>query len=154
MVILLRALLVGALLVSSGLGQGDDLPATDQRKPLSKLGLENLQAFARLFGYIRYFHPSDAAAAADWEQIAIHSVDAVEKAQNAVELASSLTAALGSVSVGVAVFPTGTEAPSVRLQPSSRLIEWHHHGIGLTESNLYYSERVTRPVSGNADDVD
>jgi hypothetical protein len=152
--ILVRAVLAGALLASGGIGQTADLSATDQPRALSKLGLENLQALARLFGYVRYFHPSDAAAAADWEQIAIHSVSTVEKAQNALELASSLRAALGSVSVAVTVFLTGTEAPPVRLKPAPYLIEWRHHGIGLSENNIYYSERVTRPAGGSTDEID
>ena len=35
--------------------------------PLSPRGLENLIAFTRLLGYIRHFHPSDQAAATDWQ---------------------------------------------------------------------------------------
>ena len=101
------------------------------------------------------FPPSDAAAAADWQQIAIHSVQSVEAAPNPRELASSLTTALGSVTVGVAVFPTGTEALPVRLTPSRYLIEWRHHGVGeLSDNGIYYSERVTRPASGNADEIE
>jgi hypothetical protein len=154
MTILLRAVLAGTLLASSGTGQTGDLSANDRPRPLSKRGLDNLHALAQLFGYVRYFHPSDAAAAADWEQIAIHSVQTVENAANPVELASSMTDAFRSVSVGVAVFATGTEAPPVRLKPAPYLIEWRHHGIGLSENNIYYSERVTQPAGGSADEID
>ncbi len=117
-------------------------------------GLENLQALARLFGYVRYFHPSDAAAAANWEQLAIHSVQTIEKAQSAAELAEYLTDALGSVSVAVAVYPSGTAAPAVRLKPGPNLIEWRHHGVGLSENDIYYSERVTRQAGGNNGEID
>ena len=154
MTILLRAVLAGALLASSGMGQAGDLSAEDQPRPLSNRGLDNLHALARLFGYVRYFHPSDAAAAADWEQLAIHSVQTVENAQNASELAASLADALGPVSVAVAVFPTGTAVPSVRLKPGPYLIEWRHRGVGLNENSPYFSERVTRPASGSADEID
>ena len=34
--------------------------------------LQNLCAFTRLYGYVRYFHPSDAASATDWERFAIY----------------------------------------------------------------------------------
>src|SRR5690554_5495314 len=37
----------------------------------STTDLEELHAFAKLYGYVRYFHPSDEAAAADWEAIAV-----------------------------------------------------------------------------------
>ena len=43
---------------------------TDVR-PLQNRGLENLVAFTRLLGYMRYFHPSDAAYTADWESFAV-----------------------------------------------------------------------------------
>ena len=125
-----------------------------QARPLSPRGLENLRAFARLFGYVRYFHPSDAAAAADWEQIAIRSVQKVENAPDALALASSLSAAIAPVSVGVVVFPTGTAAPSAQLKPGPYLIEWRHHGVGLSENGPYYSERVTWPAGGDADAID
>lgn len=69
-------------------------------------------------------------------------------------VAEYLTDALGSVSVAVAVYPTGTAAPAVRLKSGPYLIEWRHHGVGLSENNIYYSERVTRQASGNADEID
>ena len=42
----------------------------------------------------------------------------------------------------------------MRLTPSRYLIEWRHHGVGLSENNICYSERVTRPASGNADEIE
>jgi len=152
--ILVRAVLAGAVLAAGGSGQTRVGPATERPRPLSSRGLANLQALARLFGYVRYFHPSDTAAAADWEQLAIHSVQTVEKAQSASELAEYLTDAFGPVSVAVAVYPTGTAAPAVRLKPGPYLIEWRHHGVGLSENPIYFSERVTRPASGSADEID
>src|SRR6185503_3613476 len=35
---------------------------TEAARPLSVQGLANLTAFARLYGYVRHFHPSDQAA--------------------------------------------------------------------------------------------
>jgi hypothetical protein len=154
MTILVRAVFAGTILAASAGGQAGVISAAEQRRPLSLRGLENLQALARLFGYVRYFHPSAAAAAADWEQIAIQSVPGVENAQSPHELSSSLTAALSPVSVGVAVFPTGMEAPPLDLKPGPYLIEWRHHGIGLSENDRYYSDRATRPANGNAGGIE
>jgi hypothetical protein len=154
MKILARAVVAGAVLAAGGIGQMRVVPATERPRPLSMRGLENLQALARLFGYVRYFHPSDAAAAADWEQLAIHSVQTIEKAQSASELAKYLTDALGSVSVAVAVYPTGTAEPAVHLKSGPYLIEWRHHGVGLSANTIYYSERVTRQASGNSGEID
>jgi hypothetical protein len=44
------------------LGPAADAPP----RPLDARGRTNLIAFARLLGYVRYFHPSDQSAAADW----------------------------------------------------------------------------------------
>ena len=143
--ILARASVAAVMLAVCGMGQP---------RPLSTRGLENLRALTRVFGYVRYFHPSDAAAAADWHQIAIQSVEPVEKARNAAELASSLNAAFGPVSQGVAIFPTGTPEPAVRLTPGPLVIEWIHHGVGVNEGPIYHSDRVTRPASGKTDEID
>jgi len=34
--------------------------------------IRNLRAFSKLYGYVRFFHPSDEAAAIDWERFAIY----------------------------------------------------------------------------------
>ena len=31
--------------------------------------VQNLETFARLYGYVRYFHPSNEAAAINWVQL-------------------------------------------------------------------------------------
>lgn len=54
-------------------GLGNEAP-----RRLEGRGLENLVALTRLLGYVRYFHPSDPAAAADWERFAIDAVGVVE----------------------------------------------------------------------------
>jgi hypothetical protein len=151
-----RGVLAGALLVlaASGWGQTGISSSTDRPRPLSRRGLENLQAFARLLGYVRYFHPADAAAAADWEELAIHSVQPVENARTAGELAACLTSAFAPVSVGVAVFPTGTRPAEAELKTGPYRIEWRHHGVGLSENNVYYSERVTHPAGGDSDEME
>jgi hypothetical protein len=48
------------------------------QRALTTRGLRNEIAFARLLGYVRYFHPSDEAAAADWEALAIRGAAWVE----------------------------------------------------------------------------
>src|ERR1700726_88822 len=54
----------------AALGPSADAPP----RPLSARGLTNLIAFARLLGYVRFFHPSDQAAAADWGSFAAAAV--------------------------------------------------------------------------------
>src|SRR5262249_6862845 len=78
------------------LPEGWDSPSTgyvvraEPPRPLTTRGLENLVAFTRLLGYVRHFHPSDEAAAADWNAFAIKAVDEVEDAKNAADLSQRL----------------------------------------------------------------
>ena len=54
-------------------------PAEDQ-------GIRNLRAFAKLYGYVKYFHPSDEASKVDWDIFAIHGVREVKAAADSEEL--------------------------------------------------------------------
>lgn len=54
--------------------------AQDQQK------IENLVTFAKLYGYVKYFHPSDEAASIDWERFAIYGAQRVENARDSREL--------------------------------------------------------------------
>ncbi len=47
-------------------------------RPLDKRSLANLVALARLVGYVRYFHPSDQAAATDWGRFTAAAVALVD----------------------------------------------------------------------------
>ena len=43
--------------------------------------IENVAAFARLYGVVRFFYPSDAAAELDWNRFAVHGVGRVRAAR-------------------------------------------------------------------------
>ena len=63
-------------------GQGAAV-AQDQR-------IQNLRAFAKLYGYVRYFHPSDEASRIDWDRFAIYGCRTVKNAKSTEELRSVL----------------------------------------------------------------
>lgn len=44
--------------------------------------LVNVRAFAKLYGYVRFFHPSDEASSIDWDRFAILGVDRVTDASS------------------------------------------------------------------------
>ena len=47
-------------------------PVDSEPQPVS-----DLAAFARLYGLVRFFHPSDEASAIDWDRFAVHGVERV-----------------------------------------------------------------------------
>jgi C-terminal processing protease CtpA/Prc len=123
-------------------GAGNEPP-----RPLDERGLDNLVAFTRLLGYVRFFHPSDEAAAADWAHVALAGVQAVESAATPAALAAALAAVFQPLAPALRVFPAGGERPDVELTPPAgatpHIVAWRHFGVGLAASrSMYKSERV------------
>jgi C-terminal processing protease CtpA/Prc len=117
----------------------------------------NLVAFARLYGYVRYFHPSDEAASLNWERVAINGVAAVKDVREPDDLARVLQAFFEPCAPTLRVFPLA-ERPEVPAEldlpgdvSEPRVVMWQHHGVeGTSEWNvdLYRSDRVYEPVAG------
>ncbi|MCP3915415.1 MAG: hypothetical protein GY711_07660 [bacterium] len=151
-----RSLSLGFALFGGGAANIDDVRfevvgppppyEPEPARPLSERGLTNLTAFARLLGYVRHFHPSDEAAAADWSSVAVAGVHAVEGARDADELARALTNLFQPLAPSVRLFATGTE-PEAMPAPDHSTIEgrlyvrwWEHVGFG-SSSGQYRSRR-------------
>lgn len=120
-------------------------------QPLRGRALDNVVAFAKLFGYVRHFHPSDEAAAADWSRTAIAGVRAVEGAKSGKDLAERLQAFFEPVAPTLIVHPKsrpfrdepGAEPPET--DGPLYLRQWRHHGFGQ-EGGIYRSERMRARV--------
>ena len=126
--------------------------------PLSERGVENLVAFARLLALVRYFHPSDAAAEADWNRVAVAGVEAVEGAEEPETLARALEGFFRPVAPTLRVYPRGRrpEAPPELRPPAAggpvRLVMWRHYGAKASSSaKIFSSERIdNRSFPGSA----
>jgi C-terminal processing protease CtpA/Prc len=122
-------------------GAGDEAA-----RPIDAAGLRNLKAFARLYGYLRYFHPSDQAAAADWDGIALAGVQQVERARGPAQLAAALNLVFKPVAPTFDAFVSG-RAPAVsavlatRPSENAKALRWRHHGIGEDRGRMYKSVR-------------
>src|SRR5439155_1342015 len=86
---------------------GNLMQTFDAARPLTSRGLRNEVAFARLLGYIRYFHPSDEGAKTDWASFAIRGARAIESAKDDEELAQQLVSLFEPVSPALRVLPGG-----------------------------------------------
>ncbi|HSK18085.1 MAG TPA: S41 family peptidase [Longimicrobiales bacterium] len=123
-------------------------PVREAARPLTPRAIQNLVALGRLLGYVRYFHPSDEAVAADWNAIAVEGVRAVESAPDPAALADVLNRHFQPVAAGVIVSTGrgaryGTELPRGR-----EVVAWRHLGVGLgTASSLYRSTRLRAAVT-------
>src|SRR5262245_2594191 len=128
------------------------VPSASQRE------MENVAAFARLFGVVRYFYPSDAAAALDWSRFAIYGVRRVRAVDPAALQATleELFTPLGSnIEIATSLSPAAAAGSA-----DSSLIAWRYKGAGIASPNPpegYTAGRTNRdiptqvPLSGRLD---
>lgn len=113
----------------------------------------NLHAFARLYGVVRWFHPSDAASAIDWDRFAIDGAHRVIDAPDARALEARLTALLAPLAPTAQIIGPGEAfADPPALHPAATadldVVAWQHKGFG--DSGIatgYVSKRRHRDVT-------
>lgn len=112
--------------------------------------IQNLRAFAKLYGYIRYFHPSDEAAQVDWEKFAIYGAEKVKESGTLRELKAALEELFLPIAPTAQIYLNG-ETPknySASLPKDAaglKVVAWQHRGVGFGSANSpYMSIRVNR----------
>ncbi|MEM9455718.1 MAG: S41 family peptidase [Myxococcota bacterium] len=106
---------------------------------------EELRAFAKLYGYVRFFHPTDAAAQADWDRLAIEGARRVTEASDRAELSEALNELFKPVAPTIALYPEGTPVPSGGAPGQGPLVAWQHRGFGFGRMHsIYDSVRTER----------
>ncbi len=111
--------------------------------------VENIRSFAKVYGYVRWFYPSDEAAKLDWEKFAVYGVKKVQNAHNSNELKKILSKLFLPIAPAIQFsqsdqalnFDTHSIIPNDTV--GFRPIAWKHFGVYLGEANKYYkSERI------------
>jgi C-terminal processing protease CtpA/Prc len=118
--------------------------------PFSVQQLDNLVAFTKLYGYIRFFHPSDEAAVLDWDRFAMYGSDRVLECKTKGELVAELYRLFGPIAPTVLIYGS-KNAPGAkfgRFVPEDTvgltLVTWQHLGVGLSPQSAYKSIRLNR----------
>jgi C-terminal processing protease CtpA/Prc len=112
--------------------------------------VQNLRALAKLYGYIRYFHPSDEAARVDWDALAVYAAGKAKDAPDPAALKAALEEIFRPVAPAMALWLPGEAAPATSPaglpDDPSKLVSWQHYGMGtgIAES-VYHSVRLNRP---------
>lgn len=113
--------------------------------PAAEPRLDHLAAYARLLSLVRFFHPSDAVAKADWNQVAVSGVKAVEAAEDPASLASALEIFFKPLAPTLRVVSNGERwemPPELRDRPAA-IVAWRHYGGHFgSNSKIYSSERI------------
>lgn len=116
--------------------------------------VENLVAFSKVYGYVKYFHPSDETADVDWDRLAVLGAEKVKRAKSGSELKIALD------SLFIPIAPTITISKS---KPDSstflsdymgtvesdttdlKTVAWQHFGVNIEQQeSVYTSKRTNR----------
>jgi C-terminal processing protease CtpA/Prc len=121
--------------------------------PAAPQAIKNIEAFAKLYGYVKYFHPSDEAYKIDWDRFAIYGVKRVEPAKNSIELKKILEELFLPIAPSVVIYPSAEKASFSlsTITPGNttgmKLIAWQHYGVHLNRTPRdYESIRLHRKV--------
>lgn len=111
--------------------------------------IENLRAFVKLYGYIKYFHPSDEAGRINWDKFAIYGADKVKAVEGSKELKTILEELFQPIAPTLRIYRSGEqpEDPKKDLPEDTaglKVVAWQHKGVGLDSSPVYMSIRINR----------
>jgi len=114
----------------------------------------NLDAFANLYGYVRYFHPSDEASNINQARFAEAGSLKMLSVKDDAELIKTLKDIFLPIAPTIKIFPTGQPAVfnvSNLMPPDTNMdkqIYWQHLSISpyrVKGKDYFISERVNRP---------
>ncbi|MFE8699865.1 ABC transporter permease subunit [Cytobacillus sp. FJAT-54145] len=140
---------------------GDDVPSTVQIAQEEDRMVKNVEVFSKVYGYVRYFHPSDQAAFMDWDKFAVYGIQEIKTAKDDKELRRKLEELFYPIAPTMKFYQEGEE-PEDPFQfigsinrSSLQLVAWQHQGPGIVyaagsrpprtqtdDLNLYQSQRV------------
>ncbi|NGP61060.1 S41 family peptidase [Paenibacillus thiaminolyticus] len=124
-----------------------------EKESSSHQELMNVRAFAKLYGYVRFFHPSDENTQIDWKRFAIHGVSKVRAAKTKDEL----TTTLGELFYPIA--PTmnlAKQDKATRLSPpaeAKNLTAWLHEGVKMDFPQMDLLYKSERPQSADLSQI-
>lgn len=113
--------------------------------------VKNLEAFAKVYGYVKYFHPSDEASKIDWNKFSAYGAEQILKCNSTEDLVRTLDQLFKPIAPSI-VISLGTHAASydiLKITPEIKsayyLTFWQHFGLGVdTKSMIYKSTKVNK----------
>ncbi|MBD1211080.1 MAG: hypothetical protein H9535_21820 [Ignavibacteria bacterium] len=112
----------------------------------------NLRAFTKLYGYVRYFHPSDEAIQIPWDKFAVYGTAKVKNARNTGELKTILEKLFLPIAPTLQILQSGKKPEAVAQatnNTSFKPVAWQHKGVGVGVFNLYGINTPYRSVRLN-----
>lgn len=117
--------------------------------------VDNICTFTRVYGYVRWFYPSDEASQIDWNKFAVYGVHKVENARNQKELKEILLELFKPIAPAIQIADKNQninfDIKSITPIDTSGLstVFWMHMGVYLEhKSSMYSSLRYNRDTTG------
>jgi len=116
--------------------------------------IQNLQAFAKLYGYVRFFHPSDEASRIDQDKLAIYGAQQVRQVNDSAQLKPVLEKLFLPIAPTLQIYRRG-EQPKPVARPADTagmdVVAWQHHGAGMDNVLFtFHSFRANRQDDASA----
>jgi len=115
--------------------------------------LENMMTFAKVYGYVKYFHPSDEASQIDWNKFSIYGASQIDKCTTKSDIIKTLNNLFKPIapSIKFANNKTDFDVALKNYIPDSselyKLTYWQHLGVSVGMDNQktpYKSLRINR----------
>jgi len=145
------------VLLSLSLGACSSTPqATSPPQPEAASALspedQALVAFAKVYGYVRWFYPGDEAFEADWwTRFAVEGAGRMLQVHDTQQLRPALEAAFAPLAHNLKFYADGEPHPFTPLPSDTgglQVVAWQHYGAGLGGiDRLYKSLRLNREAA-------
>lgn len=110
---------------------------------------ERIAGFTRLYGIVRYFHPSDAAQEIDWNRFVLYSIQELQKVKTDAEYQQTLLKLFEPITTGLIIHAGNSSDAVEKEMDNGLLVAWQHSGPGIHNfagSDTYVSQRTNRPL--------
>ena len=116
-----------------------------------KNDLNNLKAFAKAYGYVKYFHPSDEASEIDWTRFAAYGAEEILKCKNQTEVVNVLNTIFKPIAPTVKFSKKIQSYNLDVIKPKNisdyKITYWQHKGLSRdmnSQNSIYKSVRINR----------
>jgi len=121
--------------------------------------INNLISFAKTYGYVKYFHPSDEASKIDWNYLSAYGAKRILECDSQEDMILTLEEIFHPIAPSVQFSETKKSYPVEKITPEFLNkydpVYWQHNGVSfgmLNQRNTYKSVRANREnVVDNSD---
>jgi C-terminal processing protease CtpA/Prc len=117
---------------------------TKEEVKFDERSVSNIKALAKLYGYVRYFHPSDEVSNVNWNKFLVYGVQEVVHTKNAEELESKLEELFTPIAPTLQIYRANQKPKGMDKKEGSKLIAWQHYGLDMSKitQSGFESKRV------------